>query len=73
MEWLGVSVPMKPHNYWTQDQVTQAIQVEPTVIAKSEAELFTATPISEAKYFKADINEVINQQIHLSDTQRKDL
>ncbi|MGH7955357.1 MAG: hypothetical protein ACREOZ_05295, partial [Gloeomargaritales cyanobacterium] len=82
IEWNGLSVPFHPKGWWkNRNNVADLLHNSPARVQALEADLFRdptnmldseafVTEIKPAKYEAQDIESVVAQQNHLSDSQK---
>jgi hypothetical protein len=77
MQWLGVSIPMKPNDYWKVNRSYTLSLINDGLIDFDDENLDDlacfATEIKEAKYEKVDPIQVAKDQKHLTEAQRSEL
>ena len=77
LQWYHVNVPMKDPLALTKDDYLAMIDVhlieEDDEVHDEWFETYVVAPIKDAKYEAVDVDDVVQQQTHLTDEQRNDL
>jgi Arginine decarboxylase (spermidine biosynthesis) len=66
IRWFDMNISMKPYNYWSKADSVHDILSEDIIDEY-------LTEIKPSKYEKVDPNDVIKQQVHLNESQRRDI
>ena len=74
MKWIDKDVPFHPTDWYSnKEAIRKVLSVEPALVKKAETRDSHVAEIQAAKYGRANLEEAIRQQTHLTEQQRKDL